>query len=127
MMERMGGLHPPTCVTTSTEEYRAENDIMGAFIDDRCVLGVDQWAASADLYSAYRSWADLRGDGVILTQQAFTARLSKMGGVKGGERTGKDRTRGYRGIGPLTRPACSLTSTANTKSGVRRCSTANRV
>jgi putative DNA primase/helicase len=97
--QRMGGLRPPTSVTVSTEEYRAENDIMGAFLDDRCVLGVDQWASSADLYSAYRNWADLRGDGAKLTQQAFTARLSKMGGVKGGERVGKDRTRGYGGVG----------------------------
>jgi putative DNA primase/helicase len=35
---RKDGLRPPTVVTEATKEYRAAEDVVGAFVDERCTL-----------------------------------------------------------------------------------------
>lgn len=58
---RQNGLQPPAKVTSATSDYRAESDILGKFIDDRCILQVGETAEAGKLYTAYKEWADENG------------------------------------------------------------------
>jgi putative DNA primase/helicase len=96
------GLGEPEEVTSATEEYRSEMDVLANFIEDRCVEHEDAHAAAAQLWKAWKSWADISGE-KIGTQKAFGARLTERGfesfKYSGGKH--KDR-RGWAGIGLQT-------------------------
>ena len=55
------GLNPPEIVRAATEEYRKDEDIIGHFIDDRCVISVNATVRAGDLYQAYKTWCDDMG------------------------------------------------------------------
>ena len=87
----------PRSVEAATQAYRAESDVLAGFISDRCVEHPQAAAKAADLYKAYRDWAEAEGikerDREYLTATAFGRRL--------GERYDKVRASGgmvYRGI-----------------------------
>jgi len=46
---------PPEIIGAITE-YQAENDTLGMFIDERCVVAADQHIPSSALYRAYEDW-----------------------------------------------------------------------
>jgi putative DNA primase/helicase len=92
------GLMPPTDVTEATAAYRAEQDVLGAFLDDRCAFGSTYEVTSAALYHAYREWAEAAGEKPI-TQKALAAMLSERAYEQ--VRIGHARTRGWRGLGLL--------------------------
>jgi len=57
------GLNPPDIVRAATEDYRKDEDILGHFIDERCVLG-DSFTVRAQIfYEEYRTWASENGLG----------------------------------------------------------------
>jgi putative DNA primase/helicase len=91
------GLDPiPECVKVATQEYREESDILAGFISERCIEHPKVTAKAAELYSAYKKWAESEGmrDREVLTSTAFGRRM--------GERYQKDRKGGivyYFGIG----------------------------
>lgn len=43
------------------QQYRLENDIEGAFINERCTLSPDSWTDNDTLYNAYKSWCSDSG------------------------------------------------------------------
>jgi putative DNA primase/helicase len=96
------GLEPPQAVLAATNEYRAEQDILRAFLDDRCAFGSACEVTSAALYRAYREWAETVGEKPI-TQKALAAMLSERAFEQ--VRIGHQRTRGWRGLGLLDRQA----------------------
>ena len=54
---------PPCKVATDArEEYFKENDWLGQFISDCCVVGKTEKAAGGQLYRTYRTWANDIGD-----------------------------------------------------------------
>jgi putative DNA primase/helicase len=55
------GLNPPEAVLAATRDYQAEEDILGHFIDDRCILGDSIEVKSSALYKAYVAWCDENG------------------------------------------------------------------
>lgn len=56
------GLDPPATVAAATNEYRSEQDHIGRFIEDTCLLG-DGWAVSASaLRDAYEAWCKENGE-----------------------------------------------------------------
>jgi len=69
---------PGVTSTEATATYRQESDILGDFIEDRCVM---EWSASipkSDLYDAYETWcADTKNEPV--TQKTFKTRLIEKG------------------------------------------------
>lgn len=56
------GLRPPTRVTEATNAYRADMDILGEFLAEKCVVGEGERVANADLYRAFASWQRDNGE-----------------------------------------------------------------
>lgn len=72
------GLDPPAAVRQATADYRAEQDTVGRFVADCCVVRVDLSAEAGPLYAAYTEWAGL--ERVRLEpQKKFGQRLGELG------------------------------------------------
>lgn len=55
-------LDPPSVVKTATDEYKHEEDSFSAFVDERCILDVqDSSTRASALLTAYNSWAKDNG------------------------------------------------------------------
>jgi putative DNA primase/helicase len=84
---RREGLGEPEKVRSATEGYRAEMDVLAAFIEERCVIGPNARAQATVLYNAYRGWCEDAGErteaqrsfGMRLAERDFERR--KSGGV----------------------------------------------
>ena len=72
------GLTPPKAVKDATAEYRSEQDSLGSFLEDRCVLGIEQECYTTDLRSAYAEWCKA-SDEYCLAQKDFGAQLRDRG------------------------------------------------
>ncbi len=79
------GLGLPSAVEQATSEYRADEDILGAFIAEQCVL--DGQIEPADLRAAYEQFCDGRGERP-LSASVLGRRLSRRG-IKRGTRDGR--------------------------------------
>jgi len=55
--QRRGGLDAPAAVTQATAEYRSESDILGIFLDERCVVAASATARAGELYQTFTEWA----------------------------------------------------------------------
>ena len=55
------GLNPPVSVTQATNEYQREMDLIGQFIDARCVTKTHCTVQAGKLYKAYESWCQDMG------------------------------------------------------------------
>jgi putative DNA primase/helicase len=91
-------LDPPEIVLAASQEYREDNDTFGIFVEERCVRGAEHNALSSDLFAAYLSWATAAGESAKLTRSTFNDHLVRLDDVTK-ERFGKNRDRGYVGIG----------------------------
>ncbi|MER3439246.1 MAG: hypothetical protein C4346_17575, partial [Chloroflexota bacterium] len=89
------GLGVPDEVRSATEEYRAEQDVLAAFFQDRCVLGPQMRVAARALYHAYLAWCEENGEKAE-SQTAFGIRLRERGFV---QHKGTGGTRQWIGIG----------------------------
>ncbi|MBK7074608.1 MAG: bifunctional DNA primase/polymerase [Myxococcales bacterium] len=49
------GLGEAPAITDATEDYRADQDVLGQWIGDRCVLG-NVFTSTAELYASYLAW-----------------------------------------------------------------------
>ena len=89
------GLTAPAVVEAATTAYRNEQDVLGAFFEDRCLLDPGAEVKASDLYSAYTAWCEAAHEHV-LRRRDFGLRLGELGfephkGAKG--------SRWWRGIG----------------------------
>jgi putative DNA primase/helicase len=91
------GLRMPDSIKQATQRYQEESDILAEFFEDRCVIEPGAWTPTANLFSAYVTWARDRGEKYPLQRGTFCARLSKVPGLTS-TRNGKHRTRGWEGI-----------------------------
>jgi P4 family phage/plasmid primase-like protien len=88
------GLRPPAEVLGATDEYREEQDLFGAFIDDVCAVGEGLRASAKEIYTAYERWCIRNGE------RPMSARLV---GLRLGERGfQKIKAHGLRVWGGLT-------------------------
>ena len=55
-----GGLSKSTVVKMATEAYQKEEDVLGQFIADKCVIGDGFKVAPGKIFEAYRSWCEER-------------------------------------------------------------------
>jgi putative DNA primase/helicase len=95
------GLKPPSAVLKATRDYFSAEDTLGAWLEDRCIRGMDYWACGAELFSDYRSWSTPSGE-PPLSQRRFSQSLESRGFTP--VRTSS--ARGFRGIqlrSPVTR------------------------
>jgi putative DNA primase/helicase len=91
------GLDPPATVMAATREYREEQDVIGQFIEECCVVSPGSEAGAQELYDWYYKWASdyrLRPMGT----KDFGMRM-----VKRFEREDRRTGRVYIGIGLRTR------------------------
>lgn len=90
-----GGLDEPEDVSRWTNEYRLAEDLIGQWIEDRCVISPDAYEYSSAMYRDFERWAtdrNLKPHG----QKRWSQRLDKRKGVE------KRKTNGrvvFNGIG----------------------------
>lgn len=65
-------------VRQATAEYRAEMDLLGHFIEDRCDIHPDYRECAGPLYKAYGAWCEAGGERPM-TQISLGKRLKEMG------------------------------------------------
>ena len=82
------GLNEPEAVTTATAKYRHDQDILGDFIEDCCVLEPLATVPKAELKEDYQKWCQDNGVEPV-TQKTFKKRLEEKG--IGDGRVGKAR------------------------------------
>lgn len=70
------GLGEPEAVRKATAEYRQEQDIVAAFLDERCQIQTDARVKAAALYSAYRAWSEASGEPPI-GKKTFGAEIGR--------------------------------------------------
>jgi len=56
------GLDPPASVLAATQAYRAESDLIGQFLDERCELDNKAIITVKALYGAFKTWAENAGE-----------------------------------------------------------------
>jgi putative DNA primase/helicase len=72
------GLAEPSQVIAATDAYRAESDLLGRFLDERCLLGAGFHVRSSELYAVWQTWCAAEGEHPG-TQKSFTTALQNKG------------------------------------------------
>lgn len=72
------GEQAPPEVNGSTGEYRAQQDVLGAFIDDLCSQDQNSVCEAAELYKAYKKWSENNGE-YAKPQRQFGMAMSERG------------------------------------------------
>jgi putative DNA primase/helicase len=88
------GLREPKAVTNATFDYRHEQDILGDFIDDCCLLKPTAAVSKHELKAAYEEWCNNSGNQPV-SQKTIRTRLIERGiteGKSGGTRYWKGIT-----------------------------------
>jgi len=88
------GLNPPDVVREQTAAYRAAEDVIGQFLEERCVRLKAASVRAAALYSTFKSWCSDTGANVVRMND-FSAELQ----ARGFERKRDSRGAAYHGIG----------------------------
>ena len=87
------GLNPPERIKAATTAYRADNDVVGRFIESCCVEAPSAKATTGKLYDAYKAWCfDTALEPIPIVM--FGKELSRRGLVSKRERAGN----AWRGI-----------------------------
>jgi putative DNA primase/helicase len=96
------GLTPPEALSEATKNYRVEEDVLGAFIDDHCLTGDDLTAPARDLYAAWKTWAEANGEAPG-TATGFGRALTDAGFPRSKDTHGRRARVGLALRGPLDR------------------------
>jgi P4 family phage/plasmid primase-like protien len=94
------GLKAPDDVRRATAAYRTEMDVLGAFLQECCIVDPDSNVAAKDLYAAYKLWCQENGERAE-TQRRVGARLTERGAFER-YRGGKSGGHRWRGLELLT-------------------------
>lgn len=81
------GLQTPDAVARATADYRAEMDVVGAFLDECCDLEPEARTRSSVLHARFEYWAKETGH-EPLTTKALAIRLTERGYTKTKTKTG---------------------------------------
>src|SRR5215211_6625685 len=73
-----GGLQAPEEVRQATRAYRAEMDVLAAFLADCCLRGEDEDAFAGELWRAWKRWCEETGEQAG-SQKRFGGRLTERG------------------------------------------------
>jgi phage/plasmid-associated DNA primase len=72
------GLRAPEAVRQATSAYRAEMDVLAAFLADCCLRGEDEEAFAGELWGAWKRWCEETGEQAG-SQKRFGGRLAERG------------------------------------------------
>lgn len=95
LMWQKTGLNEPKVVSNATARYRHDQDILGDFLEDRCVIENNAIVPKIDLKTEYQNWCQDNGIDPV-TQKTFKNRLIEKGISDG--RSGDGKKRIWRGI-----------------------------
>ena len=76
---QQAGLGPPLEVQAAKARYRAEQDLLGSFLHEQCVLNPTAACTKRALYDAYLLWCDDGGELRRLTLREFGRTLRERG------------------------------------------------
>jgi putative DNA primase/helicase len=85
-----GGLKPPAAVLEATQEYREDMDIIGQWIEERCVLDPAAKTTASSLHTSYKYWAE--------SEVGFSISVNKFGRELHSRRFEKCKVEGVRGV-----------------------------
>jgi putative DNA primase/helicase len=71
-------LGTPEEVKDATAAFRQQQDVLGMFIDERCIVNADAKVKSGDLYAAYKAWCLATGEHAV-NQTRFGEAISERG------------------------------------------------
>jgi len=72
------GLKAPHIVINATDEYRAEMDVIGDFIRERCELKPGVCIKARELFKCYSDWCDENNEHTV-SERFFGLRLKEIG------------------------------------------------
>ncbi|AEF85405.1 conserved hypothetical protein [Treponema primitia ZAS-2] len=72
------GLAAPAIITSATEEYRSEMDVLGAFIKERCIQGPGVSVRARELFKAYQEWCEDNNE-YACAERFLAMRLKELG------------------------------------------------
>lgn len=101
------GLEPPSEVRAATSDYLSEEDALGRWVEDECVVERTCTATTAELFRAWCDWCD-RCREFPGPKKTFIPKLKDRYGLTSTQ-LGVDRLRGFIGIG-LRAPANDSTN-----------------
>ncbi len=76
------GLEPPQKVMAATQEYQAENDTIGAFLEECTAKHEGARVKANTLFQAYEAWCDQWGEKARLNGKRFGQAIAERGFVK---------------------------------------------
>lgn len=76
--QRMG-LAAPQQVVEATKTYRMEQDSLGQFLSERCVLGEEYKVTRSELRAAYEEWCKENGEKYSLSPKKLVSQLKRLG------------------------------------------------
>ncbi len=89
------GLKPPDAVLHETAKYRAEMDVLGQFVSEKCVVDPRAKVGATELYRAYVTWSEAAGD-APQKQRGFGHAMTERGFPR--QKDGHANTVTYQGI-----------------------------
>jgi putative DNA primase/helicase len=90
------GLKTPPTVTSATDEYRSDMDVIGNFVKDCCIQKSGIMTKVRDLYKAYQQWCVDNNEHTV-SERFLSLRLQEIGF----ERSRNSETRFWKNIGIL--------------------------
>lgn len=81
LWQQNGRLSEPEVVKSEVATYRSDQDVMGAWIAERCQFDASKTCSSRDLYSDYSEWVKSSG-GTPVAETRFSTRLIERGLTK---------------------------------------------
>jgi putative DNA primase/helicase len=75
---RQEGLRTPVIISSATDEYREEMDVIGNFIRERCVKQPEGSIRARELFKCYQDWCDENNEHAV-SERFFGLRLKEMG------------------------------------------------
>lgn len=92
------GLREPKPVQSATDSYRADMDVLGAFITEECNEQPDARVGVSELYEAYKEWAR-RNEEFVKDSREFSTHMQERGYEK--RKSAPNGSRQWHGIGLL--------------------------
>jgi putative DNA primase/helicase len=90
------GLAPPKAVLAATSNYLADEDSVGAWIAEFCVLDPVKYATLGDLFTSWKGWAEANGERPG-TRKQLAGLLDAQSGLRRHRQPGTGQT-GWHGI-----------------------------
>lgn len=90
------GLREPQTITAANRGYEEDEDVLGAWIEDCCVVEPNVWTGSTELYTSFAAWAKGHGE-EELSAKAFTQSLAERKNLRRQRQAGSG-VRGFSGI-----------------------------